>query len=305
MNLVTKASIKRTTMQILRTQILITAMTLISSNIIQAKNFPISENNHVTVDSVRLHYRTGGQGPYLLLLHGFTLSSEEWTEFFDDFSPNYTIIAFDLPGHGKSDRPDGSFSYNKWAELILKALDMLNIQSVKAIGHSAGAITLLHMAIMQPDALESMILIDGAHRGSKESKEELMADGFEKADSELQKYYLKIHHNDMDRISAIFEDIRDMAARYPVSSKEAEPILSKIKKVSIPVFLIWGDHDFHFPMDIVTELYLALPNSRLWVIPDQGHVPIWSFMGGDEQAADLFVEMAKEFLSEENSDQNN
>ena len=76
-----------------------------------------------------LHYRTGGTGPHLIMLHGFTLSSEQWSEYFDDFGSDYTIVAFDLPGHGKSDRPKGTFSYESWAELVLQAVELLGIDS--------------------------------------------------------------------------------------------------------------------------------------------------------------------------------
>lgn len=134
------------------------------SGVMHSQEYVMQEDHFVTIDGIKLHYRIGGSGPYLLLLHGFTLSSEQWEEYFDDFIHNFTVIAIDLPGHGKSDALEERFSYNAWADLILKFMNDLGIKSAKGIGHSAGAITLLHMTASQPEALESLILINGAHR---------------------------------------------------------------------------------------------------------------------------------------------
>jgi hypothetical protein len=47
------------------------------------------------------------------------------------------------------------------------------------------------------------------------------------------------------------------------------------------------------------EMYRGLPNAALWVIPQQGHTPLWVDMGGDAAAADAFGKLAKEFLAQE------
>ena len=57
-----------------------------------------------------------------------------------------------------------------------------------------------------------------------------------------------------------------------------------LSQAKLPILLIWGDRDYFFPMDIATELYTSLPDARFWVIPAQGHTPLWTFMGGDENA---------------------
>lgn len=128
---------------------IVLSMTL-STGITRAQPATVDGEHYVSVGDCMLHYRTGGTGPHLIMLHGFTLSSEQWTEYFDDFGSDYTIVAFDLPGHGKSDRPKGAFSYELWAELILQAIESLGIDSAFGMGHSAGAITLLYMADKKP-----------------------------------------------------------------------------------------------------------------------------------------------------------
>lgn len=258
----------------------------------------VTGGHFIEVDGLNFHYRTGGTGPVLFILHGFTLSSEQWIPFFDAFAENYTVIAVDMPGHGKSDRLPSKFGFNTWSDLMLKVLDQMNIKSIHAMGHSAGAITLMHMALQNPDLLDSMILIDGGHRSTYEAREELRHDSFDKAPEALQKYYLDIHFSDMDRISALFEDVRYMAEKMPLSTEDSELNEQTLANFNMPVFLIWGDRDFFFPIDICTELHQYLPNPKLWVIPGQGHTPLWPFMGGDESATKDFPEIADSFFDQ-------
>ena len=250
----------------------------------------VVEGNFVTVDGVKLHYRKGGQGPYLLLLHGFTLSSDQWAEYFDEFSNSYTVIAFDFPGHGQSSRTGREFSFDHWTQLIIKAIDKLEIRQAKAIGHSYGAITLMSIARQQPNLFESMVLISGAHRLDPAMQEILLEDSFDKADADFQDYYRKIHNNDMQQIDGIFSDIRKFVETREVFS------VDEIGEIQIPVLMIFGDRDTFYPIEIPTEMYYALPNASLWIVPDQGHTPVWKIMGADDLTTRQFSEQVLRFF---------
>jgi pimeloyl-ACP methyl ester carboxylesterase len=140
------------------------------------------------------------------------------------------------------------------------------------------------------------IEVDGAHRYLESAREELRHDSFDKAPEAFQQYYLDIHFYDTIKISALFEDINNMADQIPVSLENAPLNERTLANITVPVLLIWGDRDFYFPMDVAVELYQLLPNAKLWVIPDQGHTPVWTFMGGDEMAERDFTERIKLFL---------
>lgn len=255
----------------------------------------VSGEHYVTVGDVMLHYRTGGTGPHLIMLHGFTLSSEQWSEYFDDFGSDYTIVAFDLPGHGKSDRPKGTFSYESWAELVLQAVELLGIDSAVGIGHSAGAITLLHMADRKPDLFRALVLVAGSPVMSTAGKDLPLHDSFDKADESLKAYYLRIHSGDTARIGEIFSDLRFMATQVPTFG-EHPPIMERLKRLTVPVYMVWGDRDLYFPMEIATELYRTFPNARLWVVPFQGHTPVWEAFGADTSTTERFADSARKFL---------
>ncbi|MBN2173942.1 MAG: alpha/beta hydrolase [Bacteroidales bacterium] len=270
------------------------ATIIFSSAMAQAIN--VMSNQFVNVDGVNIHYRSGGNGPFLLLLHGFTLSNEQWEPFYEKFFKQYTVIAPDFLGHGKSDRLDTPFSYDRWAGIMFHFLDSLNIDETSAIGHSAGAITLLHMLEQNSHRFRSVVLISGALRMSSEGINILKEDSYEKANQGMQSYYLKIHFNDRQRIDSVFSDIRLMAQQFPTEQVEISSSLSSLSSCTVPVFLIWGERDVYFPVEIALELYNNLPDVRLWVIPGQGHTPVWEAMGGDKQASASFPDRVMEFF---------
>lgn len=273
-------------------------MSLLQNQDATAQKQLVTDGHFITVDDISLHYRTGGSGPVLLLLHGFTLSSEQWAPFFDEFAQHYTVIAMDMPGHGRSDLLGEPFGFEKWADLMLNMLDQLEIESAYAAGHSAGAITLMHMAAREPKLFERLIVVSGGHRYTEEARDDIRHDSFEKAPDGLQQYYMDIHFGDTAKIQAMFDDINIMADQIPVHPDELVLNKQVLSEMTLPVLLVWGDRDFYFPVDIAVDLYHSLPNARLWVVPGQGHTPVWSFMGGDAEAELLFKKEVLNLLNE-------
>lgn len=269
-------------------------MTTVSMQPAVAPTHSVTDNHFISVDGVNLHYRTGGNGPVLLLLHGFTLSSDQWTPFYDEFAKEYTVIAMDMPGHGKSGYLGEPFSFEKWADLMLKMLQQMGIEKIKAAGHSAGGITLMHMAAQKPEVIEEMIIISGGHRYTENARNDIRYDSFEKASEDLRQYYMDIHFGDTTKIQALFDDINYMADQIPVHPDELTLNKQVLSNITIPVLLVWGDRDFYFPVDVATELFHSLPNANLWVVPGHGHTSIWSFLGGDPDSEKLFHKKAKE-----------
>ena len=137
-------------------------------------SLPLSEATE-TVDGIELYYRTGGSGPPLVLLHGFTLTGEEWDPFLGELGKHNTVILPDLPGMGRSSRPTGDFTHRETARLTFGLLDALGVGRVRGMGHSSGGIMLLHMALQQPDRMEAIVLVAGAHRLPQDVRQERRA----------------------------------------------------------------------------------------------------------------------------------
>lgn len=243
------------------------------------------------IDGFTIHYRIGGKGPFLLMLHGFTLTGEQWMPFARALKAHYTVVVADLPGHGGSSPMLGGFSFERSAELMNGLLRHLGARQAYGIGHSGGGITLLHMAAQEPQQLDAMILVAGPHYMNPYARAYARSDRFELLDRETKEFYYGLHPGGEDQVDFIFEQYYGLADNAEVVTPEM------LASLSVRTLLVWGDRDEVLPLDIPLEMYRLLPHASLWVIPEQGHVPIWPEMGGDPKAAERFLEIAGDFLA--------
>jgi pimeloyl-ACP methyl ester carboxylesterase len=117
------------------------------------------EGHMASVNGIEMYYGLHGDGPPLVLLHGFTGSNHHWQPFIADFAQEHTLILVDLRGHGRSTNPSNQFTHRQAALDVFALLDQLGIDTFKAVGASSGGMTLIHMATQQPARVEAMVLI--------------------------------------------------------------------------------------------------------------------------------------------------
>ena len=118
------------------------------------------ENERLFMDSsTTVNYVREGQGPALVMLHGFFMSTDLFAEQADLFSRTHTVIRIDSRGHG--DTPHGSTPYSFWdqAEDVIAVLDAEGIDAATIVGHSQGGFIALRLALAHPDRVAGLILI--------------------------------------------------------------------------------------------------------------------------------------------------
>ena len=115
----------------------------------------------LNVAGVRIHYyRTGGEKPPLILLHGATDNGLCWTRLAERLVLDYDIIMPDAQGHGLSDRLNADFSHQNHTDQVAALAGGLGIANPVIIGHSMGAGTAVNVAIRYPSLLRAIILED-------------------------------------------------------------------------------------------------------------------------------------------------
>lgn len=119
------------------------------------------EKHSVTVGDTTWSYYEGGQGPTLLLLHGFAADKNVWLEQAKLLTPQFHVIAPDLPGWGDSTRVEGA-SYNIDAQVarLQGFIAALRLQRVVLIGHSMGGAIAGVYAAEHPEHVAELVLID-------------------------------------------------------------------------------------------------------------------------------------------------
>jgi pimeloyl-ACP methyl ester carboxylesterase len=101
-----------------------------------------------------------GQGPPILLLHGYGGAIDWWDDIAPALSVHHRVIRLDLIGHGGTAAPTSGYEITRQAELVSAVLDKLGVTRVTVVGHSMGGWVATALACMKSERIERLILID-------------------------------------------------------------------------------------------------------------------------------------------------
>ncbi len=111
---------------------------------------------------VRIHYLIAGEGDPVVLIHGLHSSAEiNWrlTGVFGDLAKDHLVVALDLPGHGRSDKPEDEGAYGRQlVEDVVLLLDHLKIKKAHVVGYSLGGMVAGRLVVDHPDRVRSVLL---------------------------------------------------------------------------------------------------------------------------------------------------
>lgn len=241
----------------------------------------------VALNGIEIFVETDGTGEPLLLLHGGGGCHEDWVYAGrEEFARHYTLILPDARGHGCSNNPRRTITHRQCALDTLALLDHVGIQRCKAIGLSMGGNILLHMATMQPERIEAMVLVSAAMHFPEQARAFMRQVSVEKESPQDWEIMRKRHKLGDDQIVALWEWQHGMKDSYDDMNFTA-PMLREIKASTL---IVYGDRDFLYPVEMAVEMYRAIPRSALWVVPNGGHGPVFL------DAAPQFVQTALAFL---------
>ena len=235
-----------------------------------------------------LFNRDSGSGQPLLLLHGFTGCGDDWKYVFAEPLGGYRILAPDLPGHGRSPNPRSDFKFADVARDVFAVLDDLGIDRVKAIGMSAGANTLLHMATQQPDRITAFVHVSGTARFPDQARAIMKTMTEETRSKEEWDQMRGRHHLGDDQIRALWRHAREFAD----DRDDMNFTAASLSKITARTLIVHGDRDPFYPVELAVELFRSIPNAQLCIVPNGGHGPIF----GDQAPA--FTKTATFFLQE-------
>lgn len=224
---------------------------------------PLIRAETAEVNGIQLHYRTGGAGPPLLLLHGFLGAGSWWDPLTEDLSKRHTLIIPDLPLHARSTGHPGSYRYRDVAADLYALPDQLGIDRTHAIGYSAGGIILLHMATQQPRRIEAMSLVSAAHLLTEPNRKRLRQwPEFEACSEAMRAYTLRVHPGGERQVRSLLKALRSM----PDVGDNMSFTPEDLSRIQARTLLAIGDRDTLVPVELGVEMYRAIPNAALWVV---------------------------------------
>ena len=227
----------------------------------------------VPLNDIEMFYEVEGSGEPLLLLHGGTGCHENWVHAGgEQFAREYTLVKPDARGHGRTTNPQRAITHRQCALDTFALLDHLGIRKCRAIGLSMGGNILLHMATLEPERIEAMVLVSATMYFPEQARaimRQIPAAG-EQA-PEAWETMRKRHKLGDEQITALWDWTREMKDSYD-DMNFTPPTLSRIKASTL---IVYGDRDPLYPVEMAVTMYRAIPRSALWVVPGGGHGPVF------------------------------
>ncbi len=234
---------------------------------------------------------TGGdRKPTVVLVHGFAASLESWAGVVPALSQTHRVIALDLKGFGWTDRPEGDYSPEAQAKLVLRLLDLRGVSRSAIVAHSWGSSVALAASLQAPERVTKIALYDAwvydeqlptfFHWARADGVGEALFGLFykERADERIALAFFD-HKFVTEKLVESVEDSLDRpgtlaAALAAVRGQRYEDVENRYRRIDKPTLLMWGRDDIVTPLKYGERLARDLPGSKLIVYPRCGHFPM-------------------------------
>ena len=219
----------------------------------------------ITIAGQRLYYRMAGNGPPLVLVHGYGVSGQMWNRSIPYLAGQRQVFIIDLPGHGRS-KLSGAWRLRAIAPLLAQWLQAMALPPVALAGHSMGGAIATHLVAHAPDLVERLVLVNAACLPLDKALPMMMT---RSARSILQRgggsYPLPLLRDTLKpRLRLLWQAAREM---------ENSDFRAELASLTLPTLIIWGERDILLPLALGKALAEALPHATFVTMPESGHRP--------------------------------
>lgn len=236
------------------------------------------------------HHKHPTASETFVLLHGFLSSTFSFRRLTPLLKENYNVISIDLPPFGNSEKNNRFiYSYDNLANTVIDLLNHLNVSNIHLTGHSMGGQIALNVMKKAPSLVEKGVLLCSSgylkrmkwpvtmlshipffhlyvkmwltRSGIRNNLENVVHDS-KLIDDEMMFGYLKPFLED-DIFKALTRMIRD---------REGDLSANDLRSIQTPCLLVWGEHDRVVPLSTGHKLKQDIPNSKLVVLEETGHL---------------------------------
>jgi pimeloyl-ACP methyl ester carboxylesterase len=242
-----------------------------------------------------VHYRVGGSGDALLLVHGLAGSAGNWCEVLPELIDRYRVVAVDLPGHGRSGALPKGATTAEFADSVAAVLEAESVGSALVAGHSFGGLVALRLAQRRPELVRGLLLASPAGIGSSTRavnavvlasttiRPGRLAALFRHRFAGHAWYRRAVFRpwfvSDADVLSArathgLLGAQREHAdTRTAGRAMVADDPRAELERVDCPVILLWGARDVQLPLENAFE-YARRLRAKVRLVADCGHLVI-------------------------------
>lgn len=249
-----------------------------------------ADATYAELEGARLRYVDEGQGPAVVLIHGYASSLETWATVMPALREQHRVLAMDLRGFGWSDRAPGDYSVEAQARHVLALMDQRGIERAAVVAHSYGSSVALTLALLAPERVTRIALYDAfVYPGQRNTFFE-WADAPGLGEALFSAFYdqrpderIALAFYDDANLPQALVDAVELAVRRPGTTAAAlavargmhlERLEPRLGEITAPVLLLWGREDRVTRLAYGERLENELPNARLRVYPRCGHFPM-------------------------------
>ena len=247
------------------------------------------ERKEVDAGGLHMVYLEGGQGPTLLLIHGFGADKDNWTRLAKYLTARYHVVAPDLPGFGESaHQPPERSRIEDQVGYVAQFAAALGLKHFDLGGNSMGGWISAEYAVAHPEQVDSLWLLDPGgvstaqpsqltHIVQNGGRVPLIARTPEQYDELMRFVFVKPPFVPRAVLAVLAERQRDNADfaqkvfEQLVTDAPLEPL---VKGLATPTLITWGERDVVLDASGAEVLHGLMPNSKVDLLPDIGHVPM-------------------------------
>jgi pimeloyl-ACP methyl ester carboxylesterase len=258
----------------------------------------LGESKIFDYHGIKINYYEAGQGPPVILLHGFGASAYSWRFLCPVLARDHRVLTMDLKGFGLSAKPeDGKYALRDQADMVAEFIRTRDLHDLVVIGHSmGGGVTLLtYFEVREDDParFKKLVLIDSAGYPQKlplfiwlakapllgSVGGNLIPPRFATAQVLRKCYYHKdqITDEQIDTYAyyGSLPGAREavIATAQQIMPEDIEAVTARYQTINVPVLIIWGAEDEVVPLSVGKQFKRDIPNSELVILPECGHMP--------------------------------
>lgn len=249
-----------------------------------------AQTDRITLNGVDLAFEVHGSGPPLYMLHGGMESRASFARQIPVFAKYFTVVALDSREQGQSGDAPAQISYDLMSDDLLALAAHLGHETITVMGSSDGAITAITTAFKHPDRIDALILLGpNYHYSSYPAETRAFLANYEwDGNTDPAQYpgiFIEHYLTGNDDLSGFGAKLKEMAQMW---TNNPNFTLADIATINTRTLVINGDHD-DIPLPHIVELYEALPNAELFIVPNGDHYSL-------QKKPDLLNAIMLEFL---------
>jgi len=232
------------------------------------------------INNLKINYKIAGEGPAILVLHGWGGSSDSWIMVQNILAnQGYKVIIPDFPGFGKSITPLEPWSLSDYTKWMIDFINYLKIERFYLVAHSFGGRIAIKFATQYPEKIKSLILCDSAGIKPKPGFKTRLIYWTARIgnaiftpkhlarfrDGAQNFFYIFLRHKDYVKANGTMKET--------IKKVLEEDLLPELSQIKVKTLIVWGEDDKLVPVRYAYIFKEKIEDSEIKLLPEIGHSP--------------------------------